>query len=126
MRKLKFILTCFYLTIAWQLTCPAHGFAAEEIRVNDVGYILKTGADRFFFVRNPRVLDPGVEIKDEQVLKNGYLCVLKRKSLPLECPAQEISFRLEKKQGSVVLSDARLVTETEWHRLNRAEKRFTE
>lgn len=92
-------------------------------RIADRGYIVAATKDRFFFVRKPGVVESGVPV-DAGTLKSGTFCVLQTTEHLLDCPSQEISFRLVKKSGTAVMVDLRLETETAWHRLRRVQKDF--
>jgi hypothetical protein len=98
--------------------------AETEDRIQDTGFIVQNESGRVFFVRDPKILEPGIEISDARIMKSASLCVLTDRTPPLACPPQNISFRLGKKSGATVLTSLRLEAETAWHRLNRAQKRF--
>lgn len=88
--------------------------------ISDRGYFTKTPSGRFYFVRDPRVIDPGIEVEAKQFAK-GTFCVLET---GLDCPPQDVSFRLQKSARGALIVDLKLETESAWHRLNRMQKAF--
>ena len=110
------------------LTVAAEGAPTKSIekieRIRDRGYFTKTSRGKVFFVRNPIVIDPGVEVVDPATIKKGTLCILEKTTEPHECPVQEISFHLKPQARGAVMTDLRLESETAWHRLNRVQKKF--
>lgn len=117
---------CVPLLLAFIFTHGSLAKASKSDRTSDRGFIMRGVGEKLFFVHEPLVLDPGVEIKDGRVLKKNQFCIVTKRTLPVECPPQEVSFALERKSGIVVITDLRLEAETSWHRLNRKQKLLTE
>ena len=114
--------TCVPILLALIFTHGSLAGASSPGRISDHGFIIRGIGEKLFFVHEPLVLDPGVEIKDGRVLKKNQFCIVTKRALPVECPIQEVSFALERKSGVVVITDLRLEAETAWHRLNRKQK----
>lgn len=117
---------CLVTMLAFSFTHCALARASNSDRISDRGFIMRGIGEKLFFVHEPLALDTGVEIKAGRVLKKNQFCIVTKRTLPVECPPQEVSFALERKSGIVVITDLRLEAETSWHRLNRKQKLVTE
>ena len=95
-----------------------------EKRLTTSGYFRST-AGKTYFIQKPGTLEPGVRVYFESAEVEKRVCKQK-KSLPTECPIQEISFVPARGVASTNMTKVRLVepNSSAWHRLRATEDIF--
>src|SRR5262249_4733876 len=98
---------------------------AEPARQTMTGYLKGNSKGEIFFVKNPRVLEPGVQVLFDSPSENRKTCKVTIVIPQIDCPMQTFSFIWGKKNGRPAMTAAQLESASSpWHRRQRTTQLF--